>query len=109
MASGTGGCAAEQGGKAMNKILLALTILGAGAGGFLTARQSTRQLQHEANVTRESWLAQSQLVAGALGDQAGLIERVRELKQALRQTPAVPENALWSALQTNRADQLAPE
>ncbi len=93
----------------MNKILLALTLLSAGAGGLLTARQATTQLQHDANVTREAWQAQTQLVAVAQSEQAGLIERVRELKQALRQTPAARENALWSALQTNRADQLPPE
>ena len=93
----------------MNKILLALTILGAGAGGFLTTRQATTQLQHEANATREAWLAQTQLVAVAQSDQAGLIEHVRELKQALAQPPAVAESALWSALQTNRAGHLTPE
>jgi hypothetical protein len=93
----------------MNKILLALTILGAGAGGFLTARQTTTQLQHEANVTRAAWLTQTQLVAGAHSDQATLMERVGELKQTLRRAPAAGENALWSALQTNRAGQLPPE
>jgi hypothetical protein len=93
----------------MSKILLSLTLLGAGAGAFLTARQSTSQLQHEANATREAWLAQIQLVATAQRDQAGLIEHVRELKQTLAQPPAVAESALWSALQTNRAGQLAPE
>ena len=82
----------------MNKILLALTLLGAGAGGFLTARQSTTQLKHEAQATREAWLAQTQLVALAQSDQAGLMERVRELKQALRQPPTAGESALWSAL-----------
>src|SRR6266550_3708236 len=92
----------------MNKFLLALTILGASAGGFLTARQSTIQLQHEAKATREAWLAQTQLVAVAQSDQAGLTERVRELKQALTQPQAAGGNALWSALQTNPA-QLPPE
>jgi hypothetical protein len=93
----------------MNKILLALTLLGAGAGAFLSARQSTTRLQHEANDTREAWLVQTQLVAVAQSDQAGLIERVRELKQALAQPPAVAESALWSALQTNAAGHLTPE
>jgi hypothetical protein len=95
----------------MNKILLALTILGAGAGAgaFLSARQSTTQLQHEAKETREAWLVQTQLVPVAQSDQAGLSERVRELKQALTQPPAVGESALWSALQTNRAGHLTPE
>ena len=93
----------------MNKILLALTFLGAGAGGLLTARQSTTQLQHEAKATREAWLAQTQIVAAAQSDQAGLTEHVRELKQALAQLPAVAESALWTALQINRTDRLPPE
>ncbi len=93
----------------MKKILLALTILGAGAGGFLTARQSTMQLQHEANATREDWLVQTQFVAIAQSDQAGLIDHIRALRQALTQPQAVGENALWSALQTNRAGELTPE
>ncbi len=93
----------------MNKILLALTILGAGAGGFLTARRSTTQLQHQANGTREAWLAQTQLVAVTRNERAGLTERIGELKQALAQAPAVAESTLWSALQTNRADHLTPE
>src|SRR6266513_767976 len=93
----------------MNKFLLALTILGAGAGGFLTARQSTTQLQQEANATREAWLAQTQLVAVTQSGRAGLIEHIRELKQAMAQPQAVGENALWSELQTNRAGHFTPE
>ena len=93
----------------MNKILLALTILGAGAGGFLTARQSTSQLQREANATREAWVVQTQLLAGAQSDQAGLSEHIRELKHALAQPPAVEENAFWSTLQTNRPGHFTPE
>jgi len=93
----------------MNNILLAFAILGAGAGGFLTTRQSASQFQREAQGLREAWLAQTQQVAAAQSEQANLTERVRELKQTLAQTPGVVENALWSALQTNRANQLAPE
>jgi len=93
----------------MNKILLALTILSAGAGTFHTTRQSTTRLQHEANATREAWLAQTQWIAAAQSEQAGLTERIRELKQALRQAQAVKENTLWSALQTNNTDRLPPE
>jgi hypothetical protein len=93
----------------MNKILLALSLLGAGAGGFLTARQATIQLQHEAKATRAAWLAQTQLVAAAQRDQVGLIEHVRELKQTLTQPPAVAENALWTVLQTSRTGHLTPE
>jgi hypothetical protein len=36
-----------------------------------------KELQHEANAAREVWLAQTQLVAAAQSDRAGLIERVR--------------------------------
>jgi len=93
----------------MNKILLALTLLGAGAGAFLSARQSTTQLQHEANDTRDAWLAQTQLVAVAQSDEAALAERVRELKQTLAQPQAMGVSAIWFALQTNRAGRLTPE
>lgn len=93
----------------MNKILLALTILSAGAGTFLSARQSTTRLQHEAQATREAWLAQTQRVAVAQSDQAGLSNRVRELNQVLAQPQGVEESALWSALQTNGAGHLTPE
>jgi hypothetical protein len=109
MDSGTGDGPAGQEGEAMIRIFLALTILGAGTGGFLTARQSTIQLQHEAKATLETWVTQTQLVAVAQSDQAKLTEHVRELKQALAQAPAVTENTIWSALQTNRADRLPPE
>ena len=93
----------------MNKLLLAFTILAAGAGGFTAARQSTTQLQQEANGARETWLAQTQLVAAAASDQVELTERVRELKQSLRQTQVTGENPLWSALQANDPHRLTPE
>jgi hypothetical protein len=93
----------------MIRIFLALTILSAGAGGFLTARRSTVQMQHETKATRETWIIQTQLVAVAQNDQARLTEHVRELKQSLAQAPAVTEDPVWSALQTNRADRLPPE
>jgi len=86
-----------------------LTILGAGVGGFLTAPQSTTQLQHEANVTHEAWLAQTQLVAAVQTEQTGLIEHIRELKQALSEAPPVVENPLWSELNANRTGSLSPE
>ncbi len=92
----------------MIKILLALTILVAGAAGFFTVRQSTTQILHEAKATREAWLAQTQLGSLAQSDQASLIEHVRELKQALTQPQAVGENVLWSAVQTNSAGYLTP-
>src|SRR5690349_9242187 len=106
MASGTGGGPLRQEGETMNKILLALTILSVGAGGLLITRQSTTQLQQEAKAALETWLTQTQLVAAVQSDQAGLMERVRELKQVLAQPPVVTESAVWSALQTNRADRL---
>jgi len=92
----------------MIKILLALTILVAGAAGFFTVRQSTTQILHEAKATREAWMAQTQLGSLAQSDQASLIEHVRELKQALTQPQAVGENVLWSAVQTNSAGYLTP-
>ncbi len=93
----------------MIKILLAMTFLSAGAGGILTIRQSTTRLQHEANAAREAWLTQTQLVAAAQREKDGLKERLGELKQTLAQTPTPAGSALWSALQTNRADRLPPE
>src|SRR5262245_18714538 len=93
----------------MKKILLVLTILGTGAGGFLAARQSATQLRQEAQSAREAWLIQTQLVATAQSEQAGLTERIRELKQFLAQSKSISEDPLWSALQTNRADRLPAE
>ncbi len=93
----------------MNKILLAMTILGTGAGGYFSARQSAISLHGEANTTREAWLAQTQLVNLAQNEKAGLIEHVHRLKEALAQTPAAEENALWPLLQTNRIGHLQPE
>lgn len=93
----------------MNRILLAVTILGAGTGGFLTARQSTTQLRHAANATKEAWLAQAQLLAAAQKEQADLHAQVREQKEALAQGPTPSANPLWSALQTNNVDHLSPE
>jgi len=93
----------------MNKILLALTILSAGAGGFLTARHSTAQLARETSANREAWLVQTQLLAAVQHEQADLTEHIRGLKTSLAQSPPVAENALWSMLQTNRADGLPAE
>src|SRR5262245_23801494 len=83
-------------------------ILSAGTGGFLRARQSTIWLGSEANAVRETWLAQTQLLAAAQSERAALTERCRELKQTLSKSPAVAENRLWAALQKNRADRLPP-
>jgi hypothetical protein len=93
----------------MNKVLLALTILGAGGGAFLTARQSTTQLQREADDNRGAWLTQTQLVAVAQKDRAALSEHVRQLREVLAQAPTATENPLWSAFQTNRVGHLPPE
>jgi hypothetical protein len=93
----------------MNKILLALAILGVGACGFLTARNLTTQLAHEANANHESWLVQTQQLAAFQREQADLAVRLRGLKESLAQSQPVAENALWSMLQTNRADKLPPE
>ena len=93
----------------MNRILLALVILVAGTGGFLAAHNLTSQLTREMNAHRDVWLAQTQQLAAVQGEQADLEERMRRLKVALAQYQPVSENALWSALKTNRADRLSPE
>ena len=94
----------------MNKIFLALAILGAGTAGALTARHSTIRLQREASATRESWLVQSQALTAAQSERARLSERIRELKQNLRKAEAAGnQNGLWSVLETNRIGYLAPD
>ena len=93
----------------MSRILLALTILTAGAGGFLAAHNLTNQLTRALNAHRDAWLAQTQQLAVVQSEQTDLAERVRQLRASLAQSQPVAENALWSALRTNRADHLAPE
>ena len=85
----------------MNKILLAMGILGAGGGTLLTVRQAALRLGEEAQVSRAAWQVQTQLLAAAQTEQARLTDRVRELRQALAGNQARGENGLWSALQTN--------
>jgi hypothetical protein len=106
MVSGTGGGAAGREGQAMKKVLLALTILGAGAGAFHTQRQSTKQHQDEAATLRESLMMETQRLTAMQTEQAGLAGHVGEIKQTLARIRPMPENELWSALQTNRADRL---
>lgn len=93
----------------MNKILLALCIVGTGAGSFHAARQATTQVHNEADTARAAWLAETQLALAAETEQAELAKRVREQESVLNQPQAVGESALWSTLQTNRNDHLAPE
>lgn len=93
----------------MSRILLALAILTAGIGGFLAAHNLTNQLTRELNARRDAWVAQTQQLAGVQSDQTDLAERRRQLKASLAQSQPAPENALWSALKTNRADRLPPE
>src|SRR5689334_377776 len=83
LASKTSGGPVGQKGEPMNRILLALTILGVGAGGFLTARNLTTQLAHEANANHESWLVQTQQLAAFQREQADLAVRLRGLKESL--------------------------
>ena len=90
----------------MKKILLALTILSAGAGAFHIGRLSTGHLQEEAGTLRQAWMDETQRLATAQTEGAGLTERVGELKRTLSATRPARENGLWSALQTNRADRL---
>jgi len=94
----------------MIKIFLALAILGAGTAGFLTARRSANRLQREASATRESWIVQTQALADAQSERARLAERIRELKQNLRQAEAAGnQKGVWSVLETNRTGDLAPD
>ena len=82
----------------MNKILLALTILGVGAGGFLTARNLTTQLAHQANANHESWLVQTQQLAAFQREQADLAVRLRRLDGPPPGAPlpsAIPVCGLW--------------
>jgi hypothetical protein len=88
---------------------MALTILSAGAGGFVTARHASSQMARETSGNREAWLVQTQQLAAVQTEQADLAGRIRGLKTSLAQTQPVAENALWSMLQTNRADDLPPE
>ena len=90
----------------MKKILLALTILSAGAGAFHLGRLSTGHLQEEAGTLRQAWMNETRRLATAQAEGAGLAERVGELKRMLAATRPARENGLWSALQTNRADRL---
>ncbi len=93
----------------MNKILLALTIMSAGAGGYLAAVRATSLLQHAANTTREAWCVQTQLVATAQMELAGLVGQIDEVKHALGRPQTVAESPLWAALQQDAASRLTPE
>ncbi|MBI3850384.1 MAG: hypothetical protein HY298_08860 [Verrucomicrobia bacterium] len=93
----------------MNKILLALTFLAAGAGAFHSASQHVTQLQQKVRAANESWQIHTQQFAAARSEQAALTERVRELRQTPTQSQPVSKTELWSALQTNRADHLPAE
>lgn len=94
----------------MNKLFLALVILGAGTAGFATARHSTIRLQREASAIRESWLVQTQALTDAQSERARLVERIRELKQNLSQAEAASHrNDVWSVLETNRIGALSPD
>jgi hypothetical protein len=94
----------------MNKIVMALAILGAGTAGSLTARHSTIRLQREAIATREAWIVQTQVLSDAQSERARLAEHIRELEQSLRQAEAAGnQNGLWSVLETNRIGHLAPD
>ncbi len=93
----------------MNKLLLALSILGASGGAFFTLRRSATGLQQDATAAREAWLAETQQIAGAQSERSGLVEHIGELKQALMHSQAAADNPLWRALQTNSLGQLKPE
>lgn len=93
----------------MRKALLALIILSATASGFLVARQSTMQLQREANAVREAWLIETQRVATAQSHQDSLKAHVGDLKRVLRQRPVVVEDPAWAEFQMNPISKSTPE
>lgn len=93
----------------MNKILMALTFLAAGAGAFQLAQQHANQLEQQAQAAHESWQVHTQQLAAAQSEKAFLSERTRELQQALAQSQPVSVSALWSALQTNRTEAPPPD
>jgi hypothetical protein len=93
----------------MNKILLVITFLAVGAGAFHSAHQRAIRIEQKVQSAHVSWQNHTQQLAVAQSEQAALTERIRELKQALAQSPRVTADALWSALQTNRVDRLPPE
>ena len=86
----------------MSKILMALAILSAGAGGFLTARHSTIQLARETSANRESLLVQTQLLAAVQHEQADLAGRIRALKTSLAISTRGGERALVHAPDQSR-------
>lgn len=92
----------------MNKMLLALSILGASAASFHAVRLSTTQFQQEATTARSAWLAETQLLSSALVERADLAKHVHELEGILNQPQPAPPSALLSALQTN-STALGPE
>jgi hypothetical protein len=93
----------------MRRALLALIILSASASGFLVARQSTGQLQREANAAREAWLIETQRVASAQSHQDSIKAHVEDVKRILRQRPVVAEDPVWAAFQTNQTGKFTPE
>src|SRR5262245_5241257 len=90
----------------MRKFLLALTILSVGTGGLHIARQSTNQLQQEADTLHQAWMAETQWLATAQIERAALAERDSEMERTLAVTHVTPENELWLAVQSNRAHRL---
>jgi hypothetical protein len=90
----------------MKKILLALTILSLGASAFHIRRLANGHLQDEAGTLRQALMLETEQLATIQAEGAGLTERVGDLRRTLAATKAAPENGLWSALQTNRADHL---
>jgi hypothetical protein len=93
----------------VSKILLALSILSASAGGFLAMRQSTVEFQREANAAREAWQTETQQVAAAQSQQVSLKEHQEDLRRSLRQRPVVVVDPVWSELKTNLTGRLAVE
>jgi hypothetical protein len=93
----------------MRKPVFTIVFLTAAVSGFLAARQSTARLGREANAARAAWQTQTQQLATTQAEQADLAGPIRSLKQSLAEIRAAAANTPWIALQSNRADHLAPD
>lgn len=92
----------------MNRLILALSILAAGAALVCGLRNSASQLQSEAAALRGPWLAQTQHLAQLETQRYELTLRVRDLKQSLsHHARGTPESELLMG--TNGSAHLPPD
>jgi hypothetical protein len=95
----------------MKRLLLALTILAAGAAVFCVFRSSAARLRNESSERRDAWQAQTQLLDRARVRHAELTTRIRELKQTLLVQPQSggADSELANMIATNGTNHLTPE